>query len=390
VRREEWATLGPDLYTGTAGVGLFLAEYAALLSDPKARKTSLGAFRHAFFKAESLRPEARPGLYTGWLGIALAVARSAHLLDEAELWDHSIALARRCASEDHPRHEHDLLAGSAGALVASLALHALSGERFLLDYASRLGEDLLASATHHKRTGALSWPAVAARTAAHLTGFSHGAAGIAYALLELWHATRDSRFLDASQAAFRYEQTWFDPLAGNWPDFRETGPTRGRPDPGALAYMTYWCHGAPGIALSRLRAYTLTTHSPRLEEARIALLTTERMVREDLASQASNYSLCHGLAGNTAVLLHAAGAAEVIEGEPRLSALDLLSREVAAEGLRRYAANGWWPCGTGGRPGAQAPGLMLGLAGIGHFYLRLAHPAVPSLLLVEPELWASD
>ncbi|MGA7732491.1 MAG: T3SS effector HopA1 family protein, partial [Chloroflexia bacterium] len=254
-RREEWVTLGPDLYTGTAGVGLFLAEYAALMGDSAARKTSLGAFRHAFSKAGSIRSEGWLGLYTGWLGIALAAARAGRLLHEDELSHIALDLVRRCASEYHPRHEHDLLAGSAGAVVGCLALKSLTRERFLLDYAVRLGEDLLASARLHKRIGALSWPAISGRTVAPLTGFSHGTAGIGYALLELWHATGDSRFREAGQGAFRYEESWFNPLAGNWPDFRETGPTRGKnAGRDALAYVAYWCHGAPGIALSRLRA----------------------------------------------------------------------------------------------------------------------------------------
>lgn len=389
LRREEWATLGPDLYTGTAGVGLFLAEYAALTGDAEARKTSIGAFRHAFYKSESLKAAARPGLYTGWLGIALAGMRASYLLSDTELAGRALDLARRCASEGHPGHEHDLLAGSAGAVVGCLALLALTGEALLLDYAVRLGDEIISSARTNKRTGALCWPSVNARTAAPLTGFSHGTAGIGYALLELWRATGDARFLEASWGAFRYEEGWMNPLNGNWPDFRETGPSRGgKAGRDALVYMTFWCHGAPGIALSRLRAYALSGDNARLEEARTAIGTTQRAVRADLSMSAGNYSLCHGLSGNSTVLLHAheaTGMADAFGVTPT----EALIWEVAAEGLRRYSANGWWPCGTGGRPNAQAPGLMLGLAGIGHFYLRLAHPQVPSVLLIEPEVWSN-
>jgi hypothetical protein len=39
-----------------------------------------------------------------------------------------------------------------------------------------------------------------------------------------------------------------------------------------------------------------------------------------------------------------------------------------------------WPCGI---PGAgEAPGLMLGTAGIGYFYLRLAKPEIPTALRI--------
>ena len=40
-------------------------------------------------------------------------------------------------------------------------------------------------------------------------------------------------------------------------------------------------------------------------------------------------------------------------------------------------------------PGGVTPSLMLGLAGIGYFYLRLHSPTVPSILLVRPEEWQS-
>ncbi|HEY2739710.1 MAG TPA: hypothetical protein VGK45_14975 [Thermoanaerobaculia bacterium] len=43
-----------------------------------------------------------------------------------------------------------------------------------------------------------------------------------------------------------------------------------------------------------------------------------------------------------------------------------------------------WPCGTFGS--AEVPGLMLGLAGIGYFYLRLADPdRIPSVLIPLPK-----
>lgn len=380
-RREEWATLSSDLYTGTAGVGLFLAEYAAVTGDADARRTALGSFRQAFRKADAMTPSARPGLYTGWVGIALAAARAGLVLGETELAGLADDLMRRCASEDHPRHEHDLLAGSAGAIVGCLALRALSGQDYMLDYAVRLGEDLLASAVRAGE-GALAWRTVNNKTAAPLTGFSHGTAGIGHALLELWSATADIRCREAGEAAFRYEERYFNPKIGNWPDFRETAPARsGSSDSSALPYMTYWCHGAPGIALSRLRAYALTGDKARLGEATAALHTTQNAVAVGVVGTTENYSLCHGLAGNVTVLQHGIGVVEDIPLQ--------MFKTVANMGVTRYRHNGWWACGTNTSPSAQAPGLLLGTAGIGHFYLRLAYPDIPSVLLIEHEAWAN-
>src|SRR6059058_2349836 len=46
-----YRALGADLYGGTAGVGLFLAELAHATGDAEARATALGALRHAASRA---------------------------------------------------------------------------------------------------------------------------------------------------------------------------------------------------------------------------------------------------------------------------------------------------------------------------------------------------
>jgi lantibiotic modifying enzyme len=57
-----------------------------------------------------------------------------------------------------------------------------------------------------------------------------------------------------------------------------------------------------------------------------------------------------------------------------------LAERVGHHGLDAYDDMGIpWPCGVQG--GGETPGLMLGLAGIGHFYLRLFDSdKVPTIL----------
>jgi lantibiotic modifying enzyme len=57
--------------------------------------------------------------------------------------------------------------------------------------------------------------------------------------------------------------------------------------------------------------------------------------------------------------------------------------EVAEEGIRHYAAQQHqWPLDWAG---SRSPSLMLGLSGVGYFYLRLQDPEVPSVLWPERE-----
>ena len=71
------SALGPDLYEGTSGVALFLAEAGVRLDDARLRATALGAVSHALAHAVHLDSEARHGLYSGPIGIAYAAARIA-------------------------------------------------------------------------------------------------------------------------------------------------------------------------------------------------------------------------------------------------------------------------------------------------------------------------
>jgi lantibiotic modifying enzyme len=380
----EHAALGSDLYSGTAGVALFLAEEQALSGDLQVKEAAVGAIRQALDYTILIPEHLRFGLYTGWMGVALTAARVGVLTQEACLLDQAQALSLLCAESlaRNGTHEHDLMGGSAGAIIASLSLRELLGDAdsHLLDFAISLGERILQAAHSSSYGDGYYWESARKRFPRPLTGLSHGASGIGYALLELAAATRDERYLNAAHAAFRYERHWLDLVAGNWPDFREnrSGKKHGVYTP---TFATQWCHGAPGIALSRLRACATLGDPTARDEAILALKTTARWVEGALTTDDTNYSLCHGLAGNADVLMQ---GSLTLPLDPDTAMGSNLTHDVARFGIEKYAATGDWPCGAGG---GVAPGLMLGLAGIGYFYLRLYKPSIPAVLLVQHEEW---
>jgi lantibiotic modifying enzyme len=207
-----------------------------------------------------------------------------------------------------------------------------------------------------------------------LTGFSHGAAGIALALLRLSAATQDHRFRTAALAAIAYERSVFSPRAQNWPDLRTASRHTGRDDIGAT-FATLWCHGAAGIGLARLACREFLDDPFVDAEIDIAVQTTCR------DGFGGGHSLCHGALGNLELLL-AAGQ------RPDSSALKARTEEVASTVLDE-ADHGGWRCGN--RAAAETPGLMTGLAGIGYQLLRLAEPArVPSVLAFDPPIAVSQ
>ncbi len=406
--------LGPDLWGGTAGIGVFLAELASASEDREVQACAEGALRHAASRAETADQLTPLGLYGGRGGVALALAYGARLLDEPELEAAARRIARRPSGEPgrdpaEGAEELDLVSGHAGTVLALLALAAVLEEPEYVERAVEHGDALEASAQPDR--GGRSWrsPHLAPGEPA-LAGLSHGAAGVGVALWELAATSGESRFRDAALEAFRYERALYDERVRNWPDLREgvagansEGPT----------YSTYWCHGAPGIALSRIRALELEAcarggsapgsangTSPSgsagegpagrasgepaevaetlRAEAAVALETTAAWVRAALDTGTVGWSLCHGVAGNAEIVEEGRGL-----GPPTPS----LAERVAAHGIDRYrTAESGWP---GGVQGGATPSLFLGDAGVGRFYLRLAQPTLPSLMVVRPEAFAA-
>ena len=360
--RASCAALGPDLYNGTSGVALFLAE-AARFGDAGVRAAALGAIRHALRHAGG----AGDGLYLGAPGIAWAAMRVGFALDEEEILLGARTTLRAWWRErDGVAGSYDLLGGIAGALAGLVALSEAIDDAWALDAALELGEQLLASA----EITDIGWSWRSKRSRYNLCGFSHGAAGIGHALLELHALTGDDRLRRAGYGAFRYERTWVANRAGSWPDLREITVRSAWDVPQAMSAT--WCNGPPGIALSRVRARELRDREAGPDDAGSALAATRAAV-DAARVETKDFSLCHGAAGIGDVLLRA--------GEPGLAS------DLGRLGIERHhAADEPFPCGVGS---GSTPGLMLGLAGIGLFYLRLGDARTPTPLLIHRPTSAS-
>jgi type 2 lantibiotic biosynthesis protein LanM len=341
--------LGSDLYDGLPGIILFLAHLARASGD----STFEHLAREALTTLEAQIDEERGfyediGAFCGWAGLVYAYTQLGLLWHEGRLLER----ADGCTDDIRRHIDHDdaldILGGSAGSIAVLLSTGGdvetarLAGDR-LVSTAVRLP-----GAVAWKQGG--SWPQP-------LAGFSHGAAGFAWALIRLADATGQERYRTTALEAIEYERQLFDRDERNWPDLRWEHRN----------FAALWCHGAPGIGLSRLDLLGQLDGPEIRREIDDAVHTTLSV------GFGSNHCLCHGDLGNLELIRR---AAEVLEDEVLARKVDELSARIVADvrskwrtGLPRYI---------------ESPGLMTGLAGIGYGLLRIAEPEnVPCLLLLE-------
>lgn len=365
VNERAWSILplGNKLYDGLPGVILFLAYLSSITKRNEFERPARAGLYTLMSQLKEPPKMNIIGGFSGLGGILYVLCHLSVLWNENELLSEAKKMVEQLPELIRCDDALDVMAGSAGCLAALLVLYRLQPSERILSVAVQCGEHLVRQA-RPMRHGS-GW-LVSGVAPVPMTGFSHGAAGIAWALTELASLTGEERFHRAAMDGIAYERSLFLPEQGNWPDLRRDLP--GAPDSGSIRCGIMWCHGAPGIALSRLQMLKRLNRQDLREEAETALHTTLQ------TGFGQNHCLCHGDLGNLEVILQAS----LILDDPEWK------REVArfaAHVLESIEQNGWL-CGTPAN--VETPGLLTGLAGIGFELLRLAEPSrVPSVLCLE-------
>ena len=368
-------TFGPDLYDGVAGIALFLAELSVRVDDAIVDATLEGAMRNLMRQSDELKTKLQIGFYRGIYGVGYALWRIGRLKSNRTWLEAGLSCFERLKKVGTA--DPDQISGVAGSIPVLLKLHQEQAFDDGLALAISYGQRLIDMA--EKKEEFWTWQTQQGELP--LTGYAQGAAGIALALLELSHASGIDDFKEAAWYGFAYENAHFDARQNNWLDLRYYVRNRQTADdqPGC---SDGWDHGAPGIGLSRLRAYELTGNVDFLQEARLALDTTCELVSAHLKNPAgTNYSLSRGLAGNADILME--GSVQL--NEPVYAQV---AQQVAKLGRMLYDhTDSDWPSGVEPPLGAPSgkypsPGLLTGLAGTGFFYLRLTAQKPESILMI--------
>lgn len=384
---QRWALAeaGPDLYDGLSGVCLFLSYLAKVggrAKDAELAEATAASLRHQLACSTVAHDQLKPvGAYTGWGGVLHTLCRLATLEQDPSWLDLAVDQLPRLEARLPEDRSFDVLGGSAGAALAlcELARHRPQSDAALL--ARRCGEHLLQHTLPQPQ--GIGWPppqtppghgSDGGASTQPLGGLSHGASGMAWALFELSRLAGlpldlKNRFHATARDALAYEDTLFDIEVGNWHDVRP------RPD-GEKGFLAAWCHGAPGIGLSRLAILDSLGDDGLGTEL---LLDLRRDIERAITCTLDQgfgltHSLCHGDLGNLDFLLELSQLSRENSAGRFHAEVERLSTAV----LRSIEAQGFL-FGTPG--GTEPPGLLLGIAGIGYGLLRLAAPdQVPSIL----------
>jgi type 2 lantibiotic biosynthesis protein LanM len=366
VQKYRLQEAGFDLYGGACGIALFLAALEQVSGGAGFRDLALTALQPLRAALRRQHPDRLTWEYgiggTGGIGgFVYALTHVAGMLGEPVLLEEAGAAAAlitpaRIAAD----RAYDLVGGAAGAVLGLLALHRATGAAGPLERAAECGRHLVASRAPSEG-GPRAWNTFRGKM---LAGLSHGAAGIAGALLRLYGVTGDTAFRDAAEEAILYEEQLFSPDHGNWADLRTESSERRH------YRRATWCHGGPGIALARLGGLgVLDTPSIRRDiEAGLAVAACHGLQCAD--------SLCCGNLGRVSILL---------EAGRRLGRPDLIeaARARAAWVVRRAQQQGSYTYWFEAEGELSMPGLFQGAAGIGYTLLDLAQPEpLPSVLLM--------
>lgn len=368
IKRHQLAAIGPDLFEGNTGVALFLAGLGAALGNATYKNMALEAIKairtdltgvNRTIIADSVNLHG----VTGLAGILYGLSTIANLTGSEALKRETVeSLSLFTPERFNQSSQADVLSGLAGTILCLLAVYQHTGSPLALALSEQCGKKLLADRVLINDQG-WGWKTFEDKM---ITGFAHGLAGIACALHRLGMYTGDPAYKVAAEETVRLENKTFSPNRGNWPDLRWTKDDQAEPD-----YADGWCHGAPGIGLSRLEMLSDSNPSCAFDvQAAVAVLQQASLDRVD--------HLCCGSTGRLAIL-HEIGLRAhlpLLQEESRQKAVSLIRR---ATKKQEYSL--WWSP----YHHVSLPGLFQGTSGIGYSFLRLmSKTQLPNILLLQP------
>lgn len=324
-----------DFYDGLAGIYVFLLYYNAYYPTQKLQRLLQALEKLIFADQNQLTSYS---VYVGKLSVLVALYyRYCVLKDEVSL-KQAYALVHEISSNlGKITYKSDWLTGVSGLIKLLTGFYQVTKKQLFLELAVHLAKQIDLSEIK-------------------LSGLSHGYSGVIMALSALQkHLGTEQQLSSIIQQSLERERANCDGKI--WRDLREN-----------VDFTTQWCHGCTGIGLARLGLVKSGFPDEMIQlELKVCVDNVLRVELEDDC-------LCHGNAGSYIFLSEVYQSGMMDEQRNRLilrkltnSKNKLLYKGVRLEGLKAY----------------PNLGFMTGLSGIGFHWLRILHPEIPNLLIIE-------
>ena len=362
-QQYEMLPMGLRLFDGCSGVAIFLAGLTKITNSNSHRDLALATLSPLLRKindcCDRLTQELGIGGGMGAGALIYSLVKSGQMLGEDFLEPAKQVAASITAERIKSDRSFDILGGSAGAILGLLALYQVQPTEEILQQAIACGQHLLERRVESE-SGHRAW---ITGKQTMLTGFSHGASGIAYALARLFEVTQKEEFLAAALESNAYEASVFIPEQNNWPDFRYPPTKKG------YSCWNSWCHGAVGIGMARVAELNILPADTIQSDIDVAIKTTKEYQTERIDQ------LCCGNLGRVEFLLNAAQKLD----RPDLKAIAL---QRTSQVVARATTKGKF--GLNWETGPYDPSFFQGSSGVGYQLLRMAYPdLLPSILMWE-------
>ncbi|MFU1855627.1 lanthionine synthetase LanC family protein [Sphingobacterium sp. NGMCC 1.201703] len=364
-----------DLFQGNSGIALFfLARYAYSGSQADLHI----AQRTMDFVTDHLAqnsPQAF-GLFTGLSGVIYTYIRLFELGSDPQYLDRAHALALTYQDQlVRQTIKADLLSGYSGSLFVFTLLQHYRPEPALIQLIQQLIDRLVQEARPSEK--GLKWDYNQSKSAYDsLTGFSHGASGIAYMLLQVAEYFDNKALLYLAEEALLYEMQYFHADFDNWLDLRlgshrlQSANVQQWELKNFLPHiqeLNSWAHGAAGIGLARLAAWRATGKAAYLDQCRsIAKKCSADILRGDR----QDYTVCSGYTGLLSYMLHYPHTTQEYSGELFLHVIDKAQQQYQTTGSYNSYISA----------GREDYGLLSGAAGIGYSILQLLNDRMSTVL----------
>ncbi len=253
----------------------------------------------------------------------------------------------------------DFISGVAGYLVICCNIYEIDRSKEVFEIIKMCADKIIEAATvlSDNKVGWVS----DIEKGEFLNGFSHGLSGIAYSLMKAYSITNNKTYLDYCMKSINLENERF--VDGNWIDLRnrDNRVKKGFPEP------VYWCHGAPGIGISRIKMIQYYNDKTILNDIKNAVnMTLEKGFN-------GVDCLCHGALGNLELLVL---ASTILNDSTYNEKAIGIVNDIKSKNL------GKWTCGIPQETPVYS--FMTGLSGIAYELLRITNSDVlPSVLCLD-------